>query len=496
MSAARTSEVIVIGAGIGGLAAAALLARAGRKVTVLEARNAPGGLCATAPLGEGFQAPSGAHTLYALDPELVKTLKLARRGLRFAIRDMALVGLRPEGRHVVLTRDIHATARALALQSGRDAEAWPRLRREFERLARRLRPLWWQSEGAVARARAGGALDALRNMGAAAWLDARFESEALKATLGADALSGGLSPLEPGSALTLLWRQSQEMCGLQGAVAMPVGGPGALAAALAEAARLAGADIRTGARVAAILADVGAVTGVALTSGEIIAGSHVLSGLSRRHTLCDLLPAAEAGFAAAAACERARPRIGTAQVVMALDRLPAFGGIATPAGARFVLADSLETCAAAHAAAQLGRLPDDPPIEFTLPTVADPSLAPLGQHVLSALIRPVPMAPSAGWAALAPQLLARVQAALARHAPDLARHVTQAQVLTPEEFHTQYGHEDASSSVMHILADWQTRIRTPLKGLLLCGAAAEPVPSISGRAGRIAAQQVLRETRQ
>jgi phytoene dehydrogenase-like protein len=491
----RNREIAIIGAGIGGLAAAAYLARAGFKVCVFEARPLPGGLAASEQTGQGFSMPIGVDGVHALDPRLVKELKLAKRGLRFAVRDMSLVGLRPDGRHIVLGRDVHAAGRALAVHSARDAERWPVLRREFEALARAMRKLWWEDDPSMQPAMGEARLELFRRMGAQAWLDWKLESDALKATLAFDAIEGGLSPLEPGSALTLLWRASQEMCGLQGAVAMAKGGPGALAAALCDAARVAGAEIRTGARVTAILAEGGAVTGIALASGERIGAAHVLSSLSRRRTLCELLPGTEAGFAAASDCDRAHRRVGTAKVLLGLDRLPAFGGVSAPATARFILADRMEAYASAHVSARMGRMPDEPPIAFTLPTAADPSLAPMGQHVFSAIVRPVPTSPAEGWDALKPRLLEKVTSVLAHHMPDVASHVTQAMVLTPDDYRTQYGHEDDSSSLMHILSDWRTRIETPVQGLMLCGASAEPVSSLSGRAGRIAAARIIREAK-
>ena len=235
---------IIIGGGVNGLVAAAYLARAGRKVLLLEAKDTLGGACATAPFATGLEGPALAQALIALDPRVVSELKLARRGLKFAVRDMPTVALRADGKHLVIGRDVRATARGIAAHSRADAEAWPRFRRELFDLARKMRPFWWdeprhgwklQPEIAV-----------LRRQGIAAWLDCRFECEELKAVLAADA--SGVSPLVPGSPLILLWRAAQEMCGLQGAAAIPLGGPGALVEALTSAAKIAGVEIRTGAR--------------------------------------------------------------------------------------------------------------------------------------------------------------------------------------------------------------------------------------------------------
>ncbi len=474
----RGPEIAVIGAGIGGLASAAILARAGYPVTVFEARD---------EVGERADA---AQALYAFDPQLMTMLNLARRGLRFAVRDMPLVGLRPDGRHIVISRDGHATARALALHSKQDAKAWPRMHGEFQALARALRRQWWDAEAGEVPSQLRARLTQIRRMGAAAWLDSQFESEAVKAVLAFDSTSGGLSPLEPGSALTLLWRAAQEMCGLQGAVALPQGGVGALVAALAAAARDAGANIHLGARVARIRVDDNRAAGVELASGEFLPAGVVLSCLSRRQTLDDLLPDAEAGFDALAACERAAPAVSAAQIVLTLDKQLVFGGIATPANARFVLADSVESHIAAHAAAQAGHLPHEAVMEVTFPSASNSSRAANGHHALSALIRPLPMAPVGGWEALKPQLLDMVTRALSPYGPDLAAHVVNAEIATPQDFRDAFGVDDVASGAARILAGWKTRIATPVEGLMLCGAAAEPVAALSGRAGRIAAQFV------
>ena len=487
---ARSYDAVVIGAGVSGLTAASYLAKAGKHVLVVEARNKLGGLSETAPLGEGFSVPVAAHALHALDPRMVKELKLARHGLKFAVRDMALVGLRPGGKHVVIARDVHATVRNIAIHSKADAEAWPRFRHELFALARALRPLWWDAAPAKPLPQAGREkLDRLGRVSAAAWLDSWFESDALKATLAFDA-TAGIQPFEPGSALLLLWRAAQEMCGLQGAAAVPFGGSGALASSLAAAARALGVEIQTGANAVKLLVQDDRAAGIALASGETIAAGLVLSSLSRRRTLCGLAPAGAAGLETVAALCDERKTVGQAKVLLTLNALPAFNGIAVPQDARFVVADRLDSYAAAGAAARAGRLPDELAIEFVVPSAADRALAPPGQHIVSALVRPVPSAAAAGWDTMKLQLAAKVVAALEAHVSGLARHVGAAQVLSPADIADRYGVGDEGFDDIHVLSPWNSRTMTPIPGLFLCGA--EPVSAISGRAGRIAAALALR----
>ena len=481
---ARAFDAVVIGAGLSGLAAACYLAKEGKRVLVAEARNKIGGACESAALGEGFTVPIGAHALHALDPRMVKELKLAKRGLKFTTRDMALVGLGTGGRHVVIGRDIHDTVRNIAVHSKADAQAWPAFHDTLFALARAMRPLWWEASAPKPLSREmAEELERLKRVSAAAWLDSWFESDVLKATLAFDALS----PFEPGSALTLVWRAAQEMCGLQSAVAWPTGGPAAVADALATVAKAAGVDIQTGAEVARIQLHDEAVAGVELASGGTVSAPLVLSSLPRRETLRRLAPSGAAGFETLATLP-AQSAVGAAKVLFTLKSLPPFNGMSVPGTARFILADRPEVYAAAWSAARAGRLPDELTVEFVIPTHAEPSLAPLGQHILSAWVRPVPCVMDA---AMKTALAAKLLSALDAHASGLARAVAATQVLSPDDIAKRYGHAEDGGADR--LLNGNERIMTPIAGLYLCGA--EPVAAPSGRAGRLAAALALGASR-
>ena len=466
-------DAVVIGAGANGLAAAAYLARAGQRVILVEALDRAGGSCAPLALAEGFSA-SLAPALYALDARMVKELKLASRGLKFAERDMPLVGLRSDGKHLVLGRDTHASARSIAAHSQADAKAWKPFRRELFSFGRAMRKLWWEEGAAAPR------FESFSRMSAAAFLDSWFESDALKAALAFDATDGGLSPLEPGSALVLAWRAAQEMCGLQAAVAAIARGPQVLTEMLIEAALAAGAEIRTGAAVAKILVVDGAASGVELVSGERIAAHAVFSSLTRQRTLATLLPAGEAGFAQALPA----PRTGSAMIALALKSFPQFAGNAIPRNARFIFADRLESHVAAHSAAAAGRLPHELTMELTIPSAADPSLAPLGQHVASVVVRPVPLGVDAK------QLGTETIVALNRAAPGLSQQIAAVTVLTPSDIARRFGIETGGASQLG--ASWSERLATQVRGLMVLEG---PMAAVSGRAGRIAASLVAREKR-
>lgn len=416
------ADAIVIGGSIGGLVAAAYLHQAGLSVTVLEARDELGG------------AARGAQLFHALDPRAVRELGLTRRGLKLAARDLPLMGLRQDGRHLVLSRDPHAAARAIAAYSAADAQAYKHFHAELFALARALRPFWWEDAPAPL-PKDRHLLARLEATSAHAWLGAWFETEALKATLACDAPF----PDTPGSALALVWRAAQEMGGLQGAVALVQGGGAALAGHLVSD----GVELRTKARVAKLLLAGNEAAGVELDSGEQVFARRILSSLSRREMLLSLAPTASAGIAETLRLLRAAPTVQETVFVFTLNAAPSF----PRADARFVVGEG----------------------EPALEAVVTPSPSP-GQHLLTVTARGAPTDEA-------------VTAQLERAAPQLKSRIVGTERRTRDLL------------VPRLMESASDRITTPIAGLILCGRDAEPMPAISGRAGRLAAVIAAREKR-
>jgi phytoene dehydrogenase-like protein len=289
----------------------------------------------------------------------------------------------------------------------------------------------------------------LRVMGADAFLAEHFESEALIAALLFDASAGSFHVSEPGSALALVWRAGQEMAGLEGAAAVPA--PGTLIWSLLKA--VGDADFRCCAEVAAILTGEGQVTGVRLKSGEELRAGLVLSSLDRPVTM-----------ALAGATPAPLPRIGEARLLISLKEKIAFPPV------RLVHAERLDIFADAHEAARSGKLSAELPMEF----------AAMAPDRIAVTLRPVP-------ATLSQEN--RVQLA-ARAVRELTRLVPGAAALV-RDLRFQIG-APVRASLNHLVAPPLARFQTPIAGLYLCGAAAEPVASLSGHAARIAVEAALK----
>ncbi len=433
----KNPDIIVIGADLGGLTAAAYLTKAGKRVLVLERNAAP-----AEPIGP----------VYALDPLLLSELKLAARGLRFVQRDLPLAFAAPG--IVSLGRNPHEAARELGRVSLADANAWASFRRELHGLARQLRLWWWSAlaDGApgwmLERAKAKALFARLSVTGADAFLAAHFESEPLIAALLFDASAGGFHVSEPGSALALVWRAAQEMAGLEGAASMPA--PGTLIWSLIKA--VGDADFRCCAEVTALLTAHGRVTGVRLKSGEEIKAACVLSSLGPSTTL------------ALAGQPASHTRLGEARLLISLREKIAF------APARLVLAERVDIYADAHEAARNGCLPAELPMEF----------AAAAPDKIAVTLRPVPATLNQEDRV---QLAARAVRALERQIPGAAARVNglRFSVSAPER-----------ASLPQLLAPSLARVQTKIGGLYLCGAEAEPAPSLSGRAARMAAGLALK----
>jgi phytoene dehydrogenase-like protein len=321
-------------------------------------------------------------------------------------------------------------------------------------------------------------LERLEVTSAVGYLNGWFESDLLKASLAFDSVA----PFEAGSALALVWRAAQEMCGLQGAVAIPRGGPAALVDTLVALAKECGVEIRKNTCAAQLILDGHTIAGVELDSGEGVPCRSVLSSLSRRVTLLDLAPVASAGLAETQRLVRAAPYRGEAHIILVLDAMPDLGSI--PVTARIVMTEHLESWLNIDAAAHQGCLPDELMLEVVVPTIMDPGLAPPGQHVLSIRIRGLPVAAENGWPLLSTKLAERVVSALERRFKNLRAHIIGIHMTLPDKG----VRDDVDFSVQRVLQPYSARIATPIDGLFLCGEAAEPMDAVSGRAGRLAAR--------
>ncbi len=512
-------DVIVVGAGHNGLVCATLLARAARRVLVLEARDTPGGAATTREFAPGYHVSAPAHLLHSLSPQVAGEMALAQHGLRFAATRMPSIALGDDGSHLVLADDDDTAARSIARYSAADATRYPAFMTRMRRFAAWLRPLLDRSPpgfgadsadrrallGAGWRLRRLGRRDMrellrIAGMNVADLLEDEFETDLLRGALAVEALLGSfLGPRSPGSVLSWLVRLAARA---DTGYALPAGGLGAFSAAMTAAARAAGVTLRCGARVAALEVSGERVSGVRLANGEAIGAPLVVSNADPRQTLAHLAGPAVLDTGLLRDTRNIRAEGVVARLHLALDALPDFTGVDPADGvARLLVAPSLDYLERAFNPVKYGEYGREPAIELLLPTLAEPTLAPAGHHVLSANVLYAPSRARAELAADAGErFVDDVVGVLERHAPGLRTHVIACESMLPADMQRVFDlpgghwhHAELAFEQFLMLRPLPecAGYRTPLPGLWLCGAGCHPGGDISGRPGRNAARAVL-----
>jgi phytoene dehydrogenase-like protein len=330
-----------------------------------------------------------------------------------------------------------------------------------------------------------------------------FETDAVRGAIASRAVQyTAMGPWSAGTTAVLLADSAGNDGGAAGQSTIARGGPGALAEALASAARAFGAEIRTEAEVAAVTIEKHRVTGVALTDGSEIPARAVVSAADPKRTLTTLVDPVEVGPHLRWRASNIRTPGTVSKVNVALSGLPRFDG-AEPErlAGRIVFAPSIDALERAFDASKYGGIGDEPYLEATLPTISDPTLAPEGTHVMSIVAQWTPRDLRDGdWAAERDRLGDQVLKTLERHAPGLTELVTARQVITPVDLEDEYGlsggnvyHGEPGLDQFFV---WRpllghARYRLGLPGLYLCGSGAHPGGGVTGAPGANAAREIL-----
>ncbi len=503
-------DAIVVGAGHNGLVCAALLAKAGKRVLVLEANDQVGGAAVTRPFADGYSTSACAHLLYQLQPAVRKDL-----GLKPALArdELATIALAESGEHVRLDGN------SVSGVSDEDAAEYRAFRKRVNRYADLLETYLNMApprlgtkdkRDLVTLARLGFDIrrlgktemrEFLRIIGMNIFDEVveRFDSGLLKGAISLDAVLGThLGPRSPNTMLTYLYR----LAGGHGRMAIAAGGLGAVSDELAHVARGAGVTIRTGMPVRRIVVENGRVAGVETEDGTRFSSFTVISNADPKRTILDLVGARhfETGFARRATHLRAKGN--AAKLHLALDALPEFRDLSKKElGQRLVIAPDENYVERAFNPAKYGETSPAPVVEITIPSLADDTLAPTGKHVLSAVVQYAPHALREGWSDGTKAAFEQtVIETIARYAPGLGKLIIGSELLTPadieREFHITGGHwHHAELTLDQFLfvrpLNGAAQYALPLDGLYLCGAGSHPGGGVSGAPGRNAARAIL-----
>src|SRR5579862_4195173 len=520
-------DVVVIGGGHNGLVNAAYLAKAGKKVVVLERRGVLGGAAVTEEIVPGFLFSECSYVVSLLRPEIIRELDLPRHGLEILPLDGTFSPML-NGDYLWRVNDHAKTQREIRRHSRLDAEAYDEFSKMMTPMCRFVKPMLSmippdpttlnpkdlkQLHFMLQRFRELSSderytLIQLMTMSAADFLDQWFETDVLKATMSASGIIGTfLGIRSPGTAYVLLHHYMGEIDGAFRSWGFSRGGTGAISNAIGAAAREAGVEIRTQAPVERILIKNGRATGVVLKSGEEISATIVSSSVDPHLTFEKFCQPNELPSDFLEGVRRYKYRGSSGKVNLALDGLPDFKvmpGTGAHLRGAISISPGVEYMERAYDDAKYGNFSRRPYIDMVIPSLTDPSVAPPGKHVLSCFVQyaPYKLRPGLNWDDQKEAFGDTVVNTIAEYAPNIKDIIIEKMVVTPLDLEREWGLSEGNIFqgelsleqlfFLRPVPGW-AQYRTPIKNLYMCGSATHPGGGIMGANGRLAALEILKD---
>jgi phytoene dehydrogenase-like protein len=519
-------DAIIIGGGHNGLVTAAYLARAGKKVVVLERRHVLGGAAVTEEIFPGFKFSVCSYVVSLLRPEIIRELDLPRHGLEILPLDGTFTPM-PSGDYLWRVNDHGKTRREIARHSRVDAEAYEEFGKAMLQMCRFAKPILGMTPPDPASLNPKELMKLLFvgkrfkemsyddqynqvqlfTMSAIDYLDQWFETDVLKATMSASGIIGTfLGVRSPGTAYVLLHHYMGEIDGAFRSWGFARGGTGAISNAIAAAAREAGVEIRTQSGITQVITKHGKAVGVVTQNGEELYADVISSSVDPHNTFLRFMNEKELPSEFVAEVKRYKYRGSSGKVNLALDALPDFKCMPGPGAhlrGAISISPSVDYMERAYDDAKYGNFSRRPYIDMVIPSLTDPSVAPAGKHVMSCFVQYAPYKLKEGtWDEKKEAFGDTVIDTLAEYAPNIKNIIVGRQVVTPLDLEREWGLTEGNIFqgelsleqlfFLRPVPGW-AQYRTPIKNLYMCGSATHPGGGIMGAPGRLAAMEILKD---
>jgi len=519
-------DVIVVGGGHNGLTCGAYLARAGRKILVLERRPVIGGAAVTEEFAPGFRTSTFSYLMSLLHPKVIRELGLRELGLTVLPATDLFCPIGKDD-HIIFSGDVRRTAAEFARFSRHDGAVYPEFDAWLNEAAAIVRGLLLETPVDPARRDLRGLSDLLAfawkhrkigdrfyrlvdlmTMSADDFLSQWFEHSVTRAVLGYYCSIGTFAgPRTPGSAYVVLHHIMGEHEGA-GGWGFIRGGMGAISEAIAESGRRHGMEIRTDAEVKRIEVGAGRVTKVVTTGGDEYTARAVVSNASCKVTFGDLVEPAHLPAEFLGHIRNYRTFSTAFKLNLAVEAPPRFTafdpvkcGFAAPSYVH--IGPDIEYLQAAYEDACHGRWSRRPFLTAVVPTTVDDTLAPPGKHVVNVFGGHAPYALAGrNWDEARPDFVRTVYETFDEAAPGFSNGIIASQVLLPPDIeriiNSPHGHIFHGELALDQLyfqrpAPRYADYRSPVRGLYQCGSSTHPGGGVSGIPGHNAAREILKD---
>lgn len=520
-------DAIIIGGGHNGLICAAYLAKAGRKVLVLEKRHVLGGAAVSEELYPGFTFSVASYVVSLFRPHIIRELELAKHGYEVIPMDCSFLPL-PDGDSLARWADPHRSRREIARFSKKDAEVYPEFSRVMTLMGKLAKSVIDHPAPDITSFHPKEIANLLRlgkvfrdmgpdllhlniklvTMSALDFLDLWFESDVLKAPMSVSGIIGTFQGIRsPGTAYVLLHHYMGQLDGVFRSWGFSKGGTGGVSMACARAAMSYGAEIRTEAPVKQVIIKNGEATGVVLENGDELHAKTVVSNLDPNRTYLKMIGENHLDPDVVKEVKRFKLRGSSGKVNLALDSVPEFScrpGDGDHIRGDIAIAPSTEYLEKAYDQAKYGEFSTRPYINAVIPTLTDPSLAPPGKHILSCFVQYAPYHIKEGaenWPKYREAFGDTVVDTLAEYIPGLKEKIIFRQVLTPWDLEQTMGLTEGNIfqgelSLEQLLFQrpiaGYSAYKTPIHRLWMCGSGTHPGGGIMGASGELCAKTMLK----